>query len=114
MIAREQRAERELVEEDAHLLLVERALAQLAGLHADVDVAAQQRHRAVQQHPIRGLGEVLTLLRRQLVDVLEDALEGAVGADELRRRLLADAGHAGQVVARVTAQRRVLRVLRRA
>ena len=33
--------------------------------------------------------------------------------DQLGRRLLADAGHAGQVVARVAAQRGVLRVLRR-
>ncbi len=38
-------------------------------------------------------------LRRLLVDVGEDAVEAAVGVDQLGRGLLADAGHAGQVVA---------------
>ena len=50
---------------------------------------------------------------RLLVDVGEDPVEPAVRVDQLGRRLLPDAGHAGQVVARVAAQRRVLRVLRR-
>ena len=52
-------------------------------------------------------------LRRLLVEVGEDAVEAAVGVDQLGRRLLADAGHAGQVVGRVAPQRGVLRVLRR-
>ena len=48
-------------------------------------------------------------LRRLLVDVGEDAVEAAVGVDELGRRLLAHPGHAGQVVGRVAPQRGVLR-----
>ncbi len=38
--------------------------------------------------------------------------EAAVGGDQLRRRLLADPGYAGQVVAGVAAQARVVEVLR--
>ena len=49
-------------------------------------------------------------LRRLLVEVGEDAVEAAVGVDQLGRRLLPHAGHAGQVVGRVAAQRGVLRV----
>ena len=59
------------------------------------------------------LGERRPQLRRLLVDVGEDAVEPAVGGDELGGRLLADAGHAREVVARVTAQGGVLRILRR-
>ena len=43
----------------------------------------------------------------------EDPVETAVGRDQLGRRLLADPGYAGQVVAGVATQRGVLRVLRR-
>ncbi len=59
------------------------------------------------------LGQVRPLLRRQVVEVLEDPLERPVGVDELRRGLLADAGHAGEVVALVAPQRRVVDVLLR-
>ena len=45
--------------------------------------------------------------------MLEDAFERSVGGHELGGRLLADARNAGEVVARVAAQRRVLRILRR-
>ncbi len=44
--------------------------------------------------------------------MLVDAFEAAVGGDQLRRGLLADAGNAGQVVAGVAAQARVVEVLR--
>ena len=56
------------------------------------------------------LGEVGAQLRRLLVEVLEDAVDAAVGGDELGRRLLAHARHARQVVGRVAPQRRVLEV----
>ena len=49
---------------------------------------------------------------RLLVEVLEDAVEPAVGGDQLGRRLLPHPGHARQVVGRVAAQRGVLRVER--
>ena len=56
------------------------------------------------------LGEVGAQLGRLLVEVLEDAVDAAVGGDELGGRLLADARHARQVVGRVAPQRRVLEV----
>jgi hypothetical protein len=110
---REQGAELELVEQDAHALGVERAVLEILGLDLDVDVSVEHRHLAVLQHAILSLAEVLALLRRQLVEMVEDALQRAIGADELRGGLLADPWHAGQVVAGVAAQRGVLGVLRR-
>ena len=83
-----------------------------AGTDVELAVEAQAGHLAVEEHPLARLTQVLPLLRRQVVEVLEDPFEVAVGGDELRRGLLADAGHAGQVVARVAAQRRVVGVLR--
>jgi len=47
------------------------------------------------------------------VEVLEDAVEPAVGGDELGGGLLPHPGHAGEVVGRVAAQGGVLRVHRR-
>ena len=61
------------------------------GSTSSVDVAHEQRHLAVEEHPVAGLAQVLALLRGQLVEVLEDPLEVAVGGDELGRGLLADA-----------------------
>ena len=57
------------------------------------------------------LDEVGPQLGRLCVDVGEDAVEVAVGVDELGGRLLAHAGDAGQVVGRITAERRVEHVL---
>jgi hypothetical protein len=54
------------------------------------------------------LGEVLAQLRGLLVEVGEDAVEAAVGGDQLGRGLLPHPGHAGQVVGRVAPQRGVL------
>ena len=59
------------------------------------------------------LGEVLPQLRRLLVEVGEDAVEAAVGGDELGGRLLPHPRDAGQVVGGVAAQRGVLGVLGR-
>ena len=112
--SRQQRAELELVEQHAHGFGVERALTEIVGGDADVAVAPQDRHLPVQQHPVAHRAEVLALLRRELVEVLEDPFERAVRVDELGRGLLADAGDAGQVVAGVAAQRGVLGVLLRA
>ena len=80
-----------------------------------------ERHVAHEHHQLVVLahvglvgGEVLAELRRLLVEVLEDAVEAAVGGDELGGRLLPHPGHAGQVVGGVAAERGVLRVERRA
>ena len=108
-----QRAELEEVEELPHLLAVPAAHPQ----RVDVDVA---RHVAdegcrfgVHAHlRLRG-SKVLPQLGRELVEAGEDPVEVAVLVDELGRRLLADAGNTGQVVARITSERGVDRVLRR-
>ena len=77
-------------------------------------VAAEHHHVEVLAGSLLAGGEALAELRGLLVDVGEDPVEPAVLVDQLGGRLLADARHAGQVVGRVAAQRRVLRVQRRA
>ena len=106
-----QGAEGELIEQDLDLVAVPLPLTELTGIDVERDVADQQRHLTVEEHPVARVAQVLALLRGELVEVREDPLEVAVGGDELRRRLLADAGHARQVVARVAAERGVLGVL---
>ena len=93
-------------------LAVARALTEVAGL----DVERRRRGRSSDISRLWNtrslrLAQVLALLGRQLVEVLEDPFEVAVGGDQLRRRLLADARDAREVVARVAAQRGVLGVL---
>ena len=46
------------------------------GYDADVDVAVEDRHLAVLEHAVLRFAEVLALLGRQLVEVLEDRLRG--------------------------------------
>ena len=79
----------------------------------DRRVAAQHHQLGVVPHPRLVLGQRGPQLRRLLVDVGEDAVEAAVGVDQLGRRLLPHARARRQVVARVAAERGVLRVLRR-
>ena len=92
---------------------VEGPVLQILGFDTDLDLAVEDRHLTVLEHTVLRVAEVLALLRRQLVEVLEDAFERSVGGHELGGGLLADARYAGKVVAGVTAQRRVLGVLRR-
>ena len=77
----------------------------------ELDIAQQHHDLGVAPRPLLVLGQVLTQLRRLVVGVGEDAVEPAVGRDQLRRGLLADARHARQVVRRIASQRRVLDVL---
>ena len=86
----------------------------LVGVDVDRNVPDQRRGLGVAADLGLGVGQALAQLRRQLVEMGEDPVEVAVGVDELGRRLLAHPRHAGQVVGRVAAQGRVLRVLRRA
>ena len=84
------------------------------GLHrqigGDLDrsVPPQHHHLVVLADPFLVLDERGAQLRRLLVDVGEDAVEPAVRGDQLGRRLLPHARHAGQVVAGIAAQRGVL------
>ncbi len=107
-----QRAELELGEQDPRFLAVERGRNQVVDVERDVAVETEAGHLPVLEDPVTHLPEVRPLLRREVVEVFEDAFEAAVGVDELRGSLLADAGNAGEVVARVAAHRRVVGVLR--
>ncbi len=110
--SRQECSELELVEQHADLFSIPGALAQVGGREVDLDVGPQPGHLAVEEDTVAGVAEVLALLGRQLVEVLVDALEVSVRGDELRRGLLADAGNAGEVVARVTPERGVVGILR--
>ena len=110
--AGQERAELELIEQHAHALDVEGAELEILGVNTDLDLAIEDGHLPVLEHAVLGVAEVLALLRRKLLEVLEDSLEVRVRGDQLRRGLLADARDAGKVVARVAAQRGVLRILR--
>src|SRR5207245_8855094 len=89
--------ELQLVEQRARAFTIERTGDELGRFDVELDVAPQQRHLAVQQDALTELREILTLSRRKLVEVVEDAFERLVGRHELRGRLLADAGNAGQL-----------------
>ena len=68
---------------------------------AEVEVASHRREELRAARLLRVLGDRLRPRGRQLGGVLDDALERAVLRDQLPRRLVADPGDAGDVVARV-------------
>ena len=107
-----ERAELEEVEELAHLVGVEPPRRPgRRGRRRGRRRARSTITSAFGAHLRLVLGQVLAQLGRLLVDVGEDAVEAAVGVDQLGRRLLAHPGHAGQVVGRVAPQRGVLDVV---
>ena len=69
---------------------------------------------AVELDGLQVVAEVLPGLALDLLDALDQLRERTELVDPLRGGLLADAGDAGEVVGRVAAQRREVRVLRRA
>ena len=93
----EQRVELEELEQAAHLVDVDRSSDRRRGRRCDRssgDVAHEHHHLVVLAHVgLVGL-EVRAQLRRLLVEVLEDAVEPAVGGDELGGGLLPHPGHA--------------------
>ena len=108
-----ERAELEEVEELADLVEVVVTEDELVEVDVEGNVADQQHDVDVAAHVGLGRPEVLPQLRRLLGEVLEDPVDAAVRRDELGRRLLADAGDAGEVVGGVAAQGGVLEVLGR-
>ncbi len=66
---------------------------------------------AVEQHVGQVLAQRVAGLAAHLVDAVDESAQTSVLADPFRGGLLADAGDAGQVVARVAAQRREVRIL---
>ena len=106
-----QRLELEEVEQFAHFGVVGRE-PQLVDIDIEGHIAHQ--HHEVGVGPRLGLvrAQCFTQFRRLFVDVGENAVETAVGGDELRGRLLAHPGDAGEVVAGVATHGRVIDVLR--
>ena len=104
--------ELERLEQLAGLVEVRRRRAQRLDVHAR-DVAHQRRRPGVAPYLLLRRDEAVAQLRAALGDVLVDAVDAAVVVDQLGRRLLADPRDAGEVVARVAAERGVLRIQRR-
>ena len=108
-----QHPELEVVEQPVDLVAV-------PGLHAQRVGGLRQRHVLDQigelavEHDVRQVGaQRVADLARHRVDLVDQGLQRAVFGDPLGRRLLPHARDAGQVVARVAAQRREVRVLLR-
>ncbi|CAB4825743.1 unannotated protein [freshwater metagenome] len=108
----EQRPELEEVEQSPHLDHVRVDLG-LLNIHGDRGIPAKQHQVVVHARLCLVGGERLAKLGGLRPNVPVDAVQIAVGVDEFRGRLLPNPGHTRQVVTRVPAQRRVLRILLR-
>ena len=109
-----QRAELQLVEQRLDALAVEAPQPALIDVKLDRRVAADRRLVLAEQRLLLELAQLLPqLLRRHLRDRRVDALDAPELLDQLRRRLLADARHARDVVRRVALQPLVVGNLRR-
>ncbi len=108
-----QHPELQVVEEPVDLLAVPLLAGQGVQLDLDVDVADELGEPAVELHGGQVLAQRVADLALDGVDMVDQLAQRAVLADPLRGRLLPHPGDAGQVVARVAAQRREVGVLRR-
>ena len=108
-----QHLELEVVEQRVDLLPVPRREHQLVRGVRQRDVAHHFGEFTVEQDVRQVLAQRVTDLAADLVDVVDQADEIAVLPDPLGGGLLPHPGDAGQVVARVAAQRREVGVLRR-
>jgi hypothetical protein len=97
----QQGAELEAPEDLAQLGAVGRGEDELGRVAVELEVAAHRRQPLRRGHLLGVLGDVLAPGGRELVHVREHALRGAVLGDELAGGLVADAGNARDVVARV-------------
>ena len=104
----EQRREPQLAERRRKRVRVEAA--ELHRLQVDVDrhVALDGRDDAARQRGVAVLSEVLADLALDLLGMREDLVERAVLLQQLGSGLLADPGHAGDVVARVALEPEVV------
>ena len=107
-----QDAELEIVEELMDLLPVPAGVLQLLGRVRQLDVAHHLGQLPVEQDAGQVRAQRLAHLAADLVDPVDEGVEIAVLADPLGGGLLPHTGDAGQIVARVAAQRRVVGVLR--
>ena len=108
-----QHPELQVVEEPVDLVAVPLLAGEVVEGDVDGDVADQLGQPAVELDAGDVLAQRVADLALDRVDAVDEIAQRAVLADPLGRRLLADAGDAGQVVAGVAAQGGVVGVLRR-
>ena len=102
--AAEEVAELESPEHLAQLRTVGWLQYELRGIAVELEIAPHRRELLGLACLVGVLGQVLAPSRRQLADVIEDALERAVLRHQLTRRLVPDPGNSGDVVRRVALQ----------
>ena len=95
------RVEADALEGGRHARGVERGERRVLQVELEIDIARDGRHLPARKRLIAVGLDLLLLLAFELAGVLVDALEVAVGGKQLRGRLVAHAGHAGDVVGRV-------------
>ena len=99
--ARQMGVEAHRAERRRDLVDVERREARVLDVEREVQIAHDCRHAAADVGGVLVLLEVLELLALELVEVLVDAVDAPVSRKQARRALVADAGHAGDVVGAV-------------
>ena len=95
------RIEADALEGSRHARGVERGERRILQVELEIDIARDGRHLPARERLVAVGLDLLLLLAFELAGVLVDALEVAVGGKQLRGRLVAHAGHTGDVVGRV-------------
>ena len=95
------RVESDVLEGSRHARGVKRRERRVLQVELEVDIARDGRHLPARERLVAVGLDLLLLLAFELARVLVDALEVAVGGKQLSGRLVAHAGHAGNVVGRV-------------
>ena len=108
-----QHPELQVVEQRVHLVAVPLLALEFVDNDVEVDGADEFGELPVADDAGQVLAQRVADLAGNRVDAFDQRVERAVLADPLRGGLLAHAGDAGQVVAGIAAQRRVVRVLLR-
>ena len=105
--------ELDLLERLHHLLLFERGEGRRLQVEREVEVAHDGGHLSAGERGVLVVADALELLAFERVQVLVEAFERPVLLQQLGRGLLADAGHAGDVVGRVALEPQEVGHLRR-
>ena len=95
------RVEADVFEGGRHARGVKRGERRVLQVELEIDIARDGRHLPARKRLVAVGLDLLLLLAFELAGMLVDALEVTVGGKQLRGRLVAHAGHAGDVVGRV-------------
>ena len=102
------RVEPHALERRGHGFRVEVREAARLQIQREVEVAHDGGHLATGESGVLVLDDALLLLALELVDMLVEPFQAAVRLQKLRGGLLADTGHAGDVVGRIALQAKVV------